>query len=513
MSTAYDDGFEKAVEERFKDVEVSLSDFRRMGRITVEVFIEYYLAEEIHPDDDIQDFHILVFKRFVDLVHKKDVIALPRGHAKTTYLRLAFVWLIFYSDLQFFIYLSATHTAAAASLQVVWDYLMSPETAELFGAPFDIVKQAPGEGWYEFKVYWYDESDVAKSKHVILRALGQGQTLRGMNLRKLRPQFAGVDDVEDETAVKTKEGYLKMKTWFDNTFMRAMARPRFKIAQIGNLIGQQTLLNDNLMDTDWRSMRLGVIRTNGKPLWPFLWPVAEIKADFESAVRRGMSGEWMGEMMNLPYNIENGLTTPDKITYTERRHPADGRTYHSFITVDPAISKRDTADEAAIVLHTLDALGVGQQTENFHMRGMSPEDMADKVYEFCEKWDCWVVGVESVALQSVLLHFFELVFRLKGRSGLDFVGIPVGRSHKTARLKAYTGLLVKGETTLPTDESDITMQLLAFDTRKENNQDDLIDACSMYQYMIDNHLTEIMAARADSSDIEPAPARQGSTEV
>jgi hypothetical protein len=481
------------------DVEVSSHDLRMMYRGTVELFMEHYLAEEINPEDDVQDFHILCFKRFVDLRgSKKDVIALPRGHAKTTYLRLAFVYLILYSPLQFFIYLSATHTAAAASLQVIWDYLLSDETDTVFGGPIQITKAAPGDGWYEFTILWYDAQGVSREKHVILRALGQGQTLRGMNLRRLRPQFAGVDDVEDETAVTTDAGYEKMKSWFDNTFMRAMARPRFKVVQIGNLIAQKTLLNDNLLDPTWRSMRLGVLRADGTPLWPFLWPIQAIKEDFENAVRRGQSGAWMGEMMNLPYNIENGLITPDKITYTERRHHADGNTYHSFITVDPAISKDDSADDCAIVLHTINGFGQGQQTAYVYRRGMAPEDMFDEIVNLADMFGTIYVGVESVALQRVLLDMFKLLAQLAGRSSLQFVPIPVGRTHKTARLRAYAGLLAKGETSLPAGDADITGQLISFDTRRTNNRDDLIDACSMYQYMVDTHLQEIMDHRADA---------------
>jgi len=445
----------------------------------------------------VEDFHLLVFARFVDMQVNRDVAALPRDHAKTTYLRLAFVYMILFSDIQFFVYMSSIHSAAAASLTVIWNYLHEDNVLDVFGHP-QIVVNRPSEGYMEFYVDWYDAKGVKRNKLVILKAQGAMQVVRGMNIHELRPQYVGCDDIEDEAAVKTQEGYLKFLAWFDNTFMRAVSREpgKNKVAQIGNLIGLQTLLNDNLNDPDWRALRLGVVRRNGKPLWEKRFPLPVIKKELEAAKRRKQLSNWFGEMMNMPLNIENSLIAYEDIKWTRRRSPADQQTYHSFITIDPAISEKETADEAAVVLHTIDEAGVPQITEYVHYIGMTPDKMAVEVRQLCQKWNCFVVGVESVQLQRVLLYYFELEFFMAGHHAMDFVPIEVGKSFKTARLVTFAAAIVSGEYTLFENDWDFSTQMMQFDRRKTNNKDDLIDAGSMGLYMIKNYSHLIYKSRA-----------------
>ena len=478
-------------------VEMDRAELLHMLRLSDEFFIQYFIGD-LMDDDEVQDFHLITFKRFCDLTQRLDVVALPRDHAKTTYLRLAFVKMIYFSKLQFFVYVSATQGLAAASISVIWNWITGDEGLAAFGAPHATVERL-SEGHLEFFVDAYDENGEPYRKFIILKALGAQQTLRGMNLYNMRPQFVGCDDIEDEAAVKTDEGYRKFKHWFDNTLMRAITRRvgRSKICQIGNLIGLQTLLNDNINDPDWRAMRLGVLRANGKPLWPNSWTIEQIKADFEKAKRRGQLSAWMGEMMNMPYNMENALIPVEQIFYTPLRNPADpDARIVSFITIDPAISKKTSADHCAIVLHSIDETGLPQVSEYIHARGIDPFMIAEEVEKLCLKWGCNVVGVESVQLQKVLLYFFELYFAVNNMQGMHFVPIEVGQQHKTGRLISWASMIKAREYSIAENEWAVTNQLISFDTRKDNNSDDLIDACAMGPYMIKYYAGLIAESRA-----------------
>ena len=479
-------------------VELDPVDFRLLLRDSKEAFLEFFLADEMIGDYGVPDFHLLVFNRFTDLTVRKDVAALPREHAKTTLMRLAIVYIIYYSPIQFFIYLSSAHHIAVPSLESVWARLWNEEALAIFGPP-NPIKERLAHGHLEFEITAYDENMRPYKKLVIFKALGARQALRGMNEHNLRPQFVAADDIEDETAIKTEEGYLNLKSWFDNTLTRAIARTpgRSKLAQIGNLIGLRTLLNDNVNDPDWRSIRLGIIRKDGTPLWPASFSVAQIRADFVSAKRRGQLSAWFGELMNMPLNTENALIQFEHITTSPTRNPADtSQTFRSFITIDPAISTKDSADNCAIVLHTLDGAGVPQVTEYVHRRGMDPSDMAREVMTLCDRWDCYVVGVESVQLQAVLLSYFDIAFAMDNRHGYEFVPIVIGRTHKTARLRTWAAAIRDGEYTLSENDWDVVQQLIQFDVLRENNEDDLIDACSMGLYMLKNYGDLIFADRA-----------------
>lgn len=481
----------------FAYAEVDPHELRMILRASHEAFIEFMLPDETQMNEGVEDFHLLIFGRFVDMKVPRDVAALPRDHAKTTYLRLAFTYLMWYSPVQFFVYMGPTHAAACASLQVIWNYLRDDNSIEIFGAPIpEIIRIS--EGYLEFDMYWYDEKGNNQRKRVILKAQGAQQQVRGMNVHGMRPQYVGCDDIEDETAVKTEEGYRKFLAWFDNTFMRAVSRQigLNKVAQIGNLIGIRTLLNDNLNDPDWRSIRLGVVRESGRPLWAKRFSLAAIKKELEASKRRGQLSAWFGEMMNMPLNVETALIDYEKITWSNRRHPNDGHEYASFITVDPAISEKETADEAAVVLHTIDEGGVPQVSDYVHYRGMTPDKIAEEVRILSERWGCYVVGVESVQLQRILIYYLELAFATIGKTGMNFVPIEVGRSYKMGRLISFASAVTVGEYTLATGDWDLSAQMMQIDKTKTNNLDDLTDAAAMGLYMLRNHAGLIHDARA-----------------
>ena len=469
----------------FQPAELTPVELRLLLQNSDEFFIEYFIGDQIGDEDQVQDFHLITFGRFTDMSVNRDVAALPRDHAKTTYARLAPIKIMAYTDVQFFIFMGASHSAAAASIGVIRNVILSNEWMDAFGA-VQFTIDRPSEGHVQFYMNCYSKGAAEPfRKLVIIKALGVGQTLRGMNEHGLRPQYVVCDDIEDDTSVKTKEGYLKIKGWFDNTFIRAVSRqPGLnKVCQIGNLIGNQTLLNDNINDPDWRAMRLGILRRNGQPLWPSQFPLHVIRADLLRAKRRGQLSAWFGELMNIPLNMETALIDYDRIVYTPRRHPADGNRYHKFITIDPAVSLQDRADDAAIVLHTIDSAGVPQVSE-YEYGQMGVDGIVDAVKRLCIKWDCYVIGCESVALQAVLLNYLELSFNVDRMVGYDFVPILVGRSHKTGRLKTWAAALTEGEYTLALDDWDMVQQLINFDVRKDNNKDDLIDAGSMGLYML-----------------------------
>lgn len=497
----------------FSRAEVSVSTFRRMLRASKELFIEYF-AGDVLGEHPVEDFHLMIFDRFTDMSVARDVAALPRDHAKTTYLRLAFVYIAVFTDLEFFVPMGPTKDSAAFSMQVIWNYMNSPEFEDIFG-PVEVMIMRPSEGFIKAKMSWFDEDDVERHKLFIIKAQGAEQQVRGMNIDGLRPQYVGCDDIEDEIAVRTEEGYLKFKTWFDNTFMRAVSKEpgRNKVAQIGNLVGYRTLLNDNLTDPDWRSIRLGILRANGQPLWPNKNSLETIKKDFLYAKRRGQLAGWFGELMNMPLNLANALVNYEKITFSPVRNPADGKDYKAFITIDPA-GDGVNSDEAAIVLHTIDAIGLPQVSEYVHARGMSPDVMAEEVKKLCLRWDCHVIGCESVQLQKVFLNYFELSFKVDNMLDYVFVPIPVAKMHKTARLRVWASALETGEYSLAEGDWDLVQQLLTFDVRKDNNLDDLIDAASMGLKMLELYQLEIMDQKVGQMvDNVPAPVTTSSTSI
>lgn len=490
--------------------ELEPEDIRHALYSSREFFIEYYLAEEI--EDEVPDIHIIVAEEMWRPGQDKPfVAALPRGHAKSTIAKLGCPFRIYYTETRFIVYTSNTHGLAANALSDVWDMLNSAENIAAHGFPKPTVERI-ADGFYRFNVTAYRMNEETGEfdpyeKHVIMRAQGAGQQVRGLNVDNRRPDFAIVDDLESEENVATVAGYQKLKRWFYNTFRKAMAK-EYDLVVIGNLVATQTVLNDLIKSKYWRSMRIGAIKSDGSSLWPWRWPLKALLADMHEYIEEGQLSTWFGEMMNMPVNVETGLVDPDRLKYTDIRTPelVEEEGNFAFITVDPAISQQAWADEAAVVLHTVVG-GVPQITEYVHAKGLGEEGMAKAIIELGQRWKVDYVGVESVALQQVLLSYFDLYCQLRG---IVFKFVPVlgSRTSKTSRLKIWGAMLMSGEYTLARSDVDVVNQLLGFDTSKTNNLDDLIDGCSMGSEMIRDYQHEMIAVTVNEQTPTEKPSQE-----
>ena len=165
------------------------------------------------------------------------------------------------------------------------------------------------------------------------------------------------------------------------------------------------------------------------------------------------------------------------------------------------------------MLHTIDDAGVPQVTEYVHYRGMTPDKMAAETFTLCNRWQCFVVGVESVALQKTLLYYFSLVFRLQGFDGVEFVPIEVGRQYKMGRLITFASAIVTGEYTLAEGDWGLSGQMMQIDKTKTNNLDDLTDAASMGMIMLRRYRGLIEEKRAATIAMPPPKAIGSSTNI
>src|SRR3546814_2791065 len=61
-------------------------------------------------------------------------------------------------------------------------------------------------------------------KKCILRAVGAGQQMRGINIDNQRPDMAVVDDVEDNENTESELLQKKLDRWIFGPFLKALAR-------------------------------------------------------------------------------------------------------------------------------------------------------------------------------------------------------------------------------------------------------------------------------------------------
>ena len=483
-------------------VQMNISEVRYALAHDEEFFIQFFLGDELTLP--VPAFHIDVFHLMTSTAVRLCVFALPRDHAKTTLAKLACVKYWLFSNFQFIIYLSNVSATAVSACQDVIAFLTSENFRSIYGEVIFITRQE-GKGFYRFILNLPDAKGGTVQKNCILRALGAGQSVRGVNIGHRRPQLAVVDDLEDVENIATEDLYLKLKRWFYGTFRKCLDKFNHKIIMIGNMISNRCMLKEHCESEFWFSRRYGCLLSNGEALWPDAWPLSKLKLDFTEYLKAGMIDIWFAEMMNLPIGAGRGLIRATQIRYAPAVDPVDIE--YGFITVDLAISKQTWAHKTVIAVSGW----TGEYwicCETNGGIGIDPITLFDMIVDMAFRWRVRVIGIENTAYQASLQYVFPYLAMIKGIEGLEFVELHAVM-RKTQRIVGWCGMVREGQYMIPEGDFILTEQLLSYNPKMEDNDDDYIDACAYAPQMIDNYILEIQAKFA----MGDPPVAQGSYET
>ena len=458
----------------------------------VEFFIQFYLQAMLTME--IPNFHIDVFR---DLIHDtgddRMAIAIPRGHAKTTFARLACVYYLLFSPYRFIVYMSNTLGVAIPSANSIIEFILSSNSVQIFGEPEFMIKQE-GKGFYKFRLM---------GRICILKAFGADQQVRGLNVDNDRPQLLVCDDMEDNDNIASEDLFLKLKRKFMGPVLKALDSKHNKVIWIGNMISSRSLLYEHCNSKYWRSILYSCLLDDGTPLWPEMWPIEKLRDDFLYYQEQGMTDVWLAEMMNMPISVESAVIDAKDISYEPGIHPQDAE--FSFITVDLAISDGVKAHRTVVAVHSW--------MEDFYQipvcaswKGIDPIQLFEEIVKIATEWNVQVIGIENVAYQKSLQYVYPHLCRVRGIVGLNFVEL---HSEKVSRAKArriipWAGLLKTGEYRLTRGDYTITNQLLRYDPTKKENEDDEIDCCAYGPQMMERY-SHMILTPLDVNTIDAKP--------
>lgn len=478
--------FEQKRTAETENVAISREEIVAALEHNCEFFIQFFLGEELQFP--VPGFH----QECWELLTREQILyialALPRGHAKTTLTKLACVWHFLFTDIRFIVYVSNTHAIASEACKDIMNFMRSDNFKSVFGQ-VDFSIEQDNRGYYRFTIIIPDRRGGYRRKSCILKSLGAQQQVRGLNIDNERPELAAIDDLEDpDENVSTDAQQNKLKKWFMGTFFKALSRKRKKVIYLGNMLSTKSILYHLVHRSQmWHSIIYGCLLSNGKPLWPEMWSFDAIKQDFIEYQQMGMVARWFPEMMNIPIAEGSLLITGDEISYSAPLNEGDQEA--AFITVDPAMSKKDHANSSAIVVHGL-LKDQWQIVETVAGR-FDPGQMFMIILQLCLKWNTRTVGIEQGGYKLALEFLFE-IFMQEHQQHFNVYEIPHYNRGKTERLAVWCALLKKGMWSLQDGDIVITQQLMTYDPSKGNNVDDIIDACAMGVVMTEMYMPAIM---------------------
>ena len=490
------------IKERAEVLPVILDVVKLRDRLKNDysAFISLFLWEQEGIEEGIPAFHIFGFREMVKDHHQPLCIAWPRDHAKTTLAKISAVYHFLFKKHRFLAYVSNTNPIASNATRDIADMVRTPLFKQIFG---DVVfdEEQESKGNYTFTISRVKEGF---RKKCIIRSLGAGQQVRGLNINNQRPDYAIVDDLESaEEGEENKLGFAGLKKWFYGTFRKALDSRGYKLLQIGNYVAEKTLLGEHIKSIYWRSIKLSAITSNGKALWPARWSLSALKLDLLEYIDIGELNNWLCEMMNMPLSAISEVLKQDKIKFCEELDPSDEGIRLRCITVDPAITANMRyADNVAIIVHAYHD-GVWKCAEIFTQKGLSPYDTYAEIIRLCLKWRVSVVGIETEAFQEALRSICE---HEAARAGLGntikFVGVTTRKKSKSSRIVAFAGMINKGLYEVPLSCMSLIRSLSSYDINSKSNQDDDVPDCAAYiLQMLDNFVHLMLGMDMEKPDM------------
>jgi hypothetical protein len=478
LETSYE---EAAVVVDSVQVSVDVQQAYERGKIDINFFAGLAL-----PDVAIYALPYFYCACFNIIVNRTEVnigkiirfaLGLPRGHAKTTFIKILLAWLIAYDRAKFVLVVCATQPNANNLVADLSAIMGSPNMEAIYGK----WTEALDEDNKMTKIAIYH------GRPVILEGRGAQTAVRGINKDNHRPDVILCDDMQTKENDASPAESLALIKWFVSTLLKTIdTRGDRLIIYIGNMYSDSCILKQLQNSSSWISLITGAILEDGQPLWPELHSLESLMESFTHDASLGLEDEWFAEVMNDPRNAKTSLLH-DKLPLAEFVPPVyDG----TFITIDLA-GYRTTSDDNVIVGHGV--YGDQYQVVKTIAGRFNPEETIKLALTLASDIGATVIGIESVGYQQTFKFWMEFYMKAMQIHGIDVVELqPHGRS-KTSRIVAFIQELYAGTYVHASIEERaiFTFQANAYKIGKTDNKDDILDAQSYGLDMRRDHWDKI----------------------
>lgn len=472
--------------------------------LTVEQAAEYirddldYLAVTLIPEEAIYafpPFYRMVWALILQNLYAlstEDIfrfaLGLPRGHVKTTFIKLLVCYLILHDyDIRFILIACATEPLAENFLSDVSEMLSSDNVTQIYGS-WQVTLQRDTK---KVKIAKFN------GRTIILAAIGAQTSVRGLNLKNKRPNLVICDDVQTKENDKSPTERSALLSWLVGTLFKARAKVEKKaILYIGNMYSTDCILYKFSQIPNWTSLITGAILADGSVLWPEINTLEELLEEYEHDAGLGEAATWFAEIQNDPIGAALGLLDPGESVPDALNQLIDELDIYNlrFITVDPAGSK-PTSDDNVIASHCLAEEGSGITLEITNGK-MTPLQVVNEIIRQIKVHRVPIVFIESQGYQASLAFWLNQELVKENLEYIKVIPIPTGRASKYRRIKVWTKLFAakKWQINRQEDYTKVVFQLYAYKIDKMDNVDDILDVLAQTQIALSKHYTDILTA-------------------
>lgn len=369
-----------------------------------------------------------------------------RGAAKSTWLEEYILLCALFRDFVFELIVGSNWTSACDRLAPIKQEL---ETNDLIIELFGDQKAAP-----------WTQDEIVLANGVKIRAIGAGQSMRGVKHNDERPDLAAIDDLEDEENIATEESRRKTERWLNGTLRPALHPRTGKIRFIGTPIHPKALIQKKFEDPDWKSRRFPAIYLDSEgretSTWPSRFPIAWLQKLRGEYLNNGQLIEFNQEYQCLAEDVAGKPFQASMI----RVAPAPQCFLPIEIAVDPARTVKTTSARTGYVAGSWlgNKLIVHEALGAFHR----PDEIINTIFEWNDRFKPVHIGVESNSLEEFIMQPLRQKALERGIS-LPILDLRAPKN-KEDFIKGLQPLYIAGNITHAKHLPDLEAELLQFPT-------------------------------------------------
>lgn len=388
-----------------------------------ETYLPHYYSVEFG------DFHH-EWEELTTIRNESVFVAAPREHAKSTFFTFGVpIRNICFLLRRFQLIISDTNDQATGfTLPIRAELEENPRIRHDFG-------DLTGPIW--------KKNDFTTSSGVRVLARGRGEKVRGLKNRQYRPDFAVVDDFENDENVENPTLVTKGIRWLKRAVIGSMGEG-YTFLMVGNLFHPKSVLAQFIAEKDEEGRPLYVSRIydcwidfgkpDQRPLWPALWPPERL----EKKRRQMGTVDFNAEMRNLTGAADSPFRE-EWIVYYEPEE-IQGKTLVTAQATDPSAKQGENNDYRATVSAGLDRRNMIFYVLHASIRKCSIGEMFKAAYEQHDEYH-GLAGIEENMLKD-FLH--DAIHNYAKEAGKYLPWLPIHHSeNKEARIVGTLSYLVE----------------------------------------------------------------------
>lgn len=452
--------------------ELAREDLDFFGSLAVPEVMELAFAPTLHLI-----WQMLTVKLAEPTGMSRFAIGLPRGHAKSTVVKLLVLWSLFYSRKRFVLIVAASQPLAENILADICDILSEENIVALFGD-------------YRLRL----EKDAANVKKfyindrpVVLAAAGVNSSVRGLALKFARPDFMIFDDAQTREIALSPKLAQEFQDSIYGTWLKLKAPQGCTYVYIGNmyknvLLEKSTperplygcLLRNLKDDKNWTSFITGAILADGEALWPELHSRDALLDELAVDRAAGQEDTWFAEIQNDPEaQTANRFDYSAINIYKELQNPGEG----AFLVIDPSRGKANSDQQPVLHVEIVDGV---PHLHHLAIEQVNPKMLIENCLKYCLNHNIPLICVEAVGYQETLKFWFDDFIERLGIASIVVQPLSPKSKNKNFRILAWFKSLFAG--LVPVHKSmqaQLLYQIQNWDPLEKNNKDDILD-CGAY---------------------------------